>query len=288
MNEITTKTETQLGTPNRSMDSWATMREQATVMLKSGFLPPSIKSAEQCLAIAMTGKELGIGFMEAIRSINVIQGKPTISPQLMLALANRTGELEDIKIETSKDGAIITVKRKGRQAHIEKFGLQEATDLGLIGKDNYKKQPATMYKWRAIAANLRVTFPDVVLGLYTPEELGAQVKVGEDDAMEVVNAPTEVIKDEPKTWPHPAEAQDGMIHETITIDGFKEDVNKKGKPYYRVMDSKTNSYFVWDAGLMEMVKGMVGQEVLVSCERSQYGTTIRAITPLMEQDAVNG
>ena len=43
-----------------------------------------------------------------------------------------------------------------------------------------------MYQWRAISANFRITFPDVIAGMYTPEELGAEVRVTEDDDMEVV------------------------------------------------------------------------------------------------------
>lgn len=167
--------------------NWDSMKEQATMLVKSGFLPQSIKTPEQAIAIALTGKELGIGMMESFRSINVIQGKPTISPQLMLALANRTKQLENIKIDSNDERCIVIVTRKGREPHSETFGVKEATALGLIGRDNYKKQPAIMFKWRALAANLRVTFPDVELGFYTPEEMGAEVKVGEGDAMEVVN-----------------------------------------------------------------------------------------------------
>lgn len=175
MNEITI--------PN----NWEVLREQVSTLVKSGFLPQSIKTPEQAIAIAMTGKELGIGMMESFRSINVIQGKPTLSPQLMLALANRTKQLENIKIDANDERCIVTVTRKGREPHSETFGIKEATDLQLINRDNYKKQPAIMFKWRALAANLRVTFPDVELGFYTPEEMGAEVKIGEGENMEIVN-----------------------------------------------------------------------------------------------------
>jgi len=167
--------------------NWDALKEQAAMLVKSGFLPMSIKTPEQAIAIALTGKELGIGMMEAFRSINVIQGKPTIPPQLMLALANRTKELENITIDSNDDRCIVTVKRKGREPHAETFGVKEATDMGLMGRDNYKKQRGIMFKWRALAANLRVTFPDAMIGFYTPEEMGAEVKVGDGESMEVVN-----------------------------------------------------------------------------------------------------
>jgi hypothetical protein len=182
-------------TPVSATQDWQVMKEQAQVMMKSGFLPPSIRTAEQCVAIFLTGKELGIGFMEAIRSINVIQGKPTVSPQLMLALANRTGELQDQEIDSTDKRAIIKITRKGRKPHTAEFGVKEATDLGLMAKDNYKKQAKTMFVWRALAAALRVTFPDVLLGLYTPEEMGAVVQVDDEGEMKVAQEiPATIIR----------------------------------------------------------------------------------------------
>ncbi len=172
--------------------TWAAMKDQATMLVKSGFLPTAVNTAEKALAIALAGRELGIGVMESMRSINVIQGKPTISPQLMLALANRTGQLENLDIAATDEKCVVKVKRKGRTVYSNEFGVKEATDLGLMTKDNYRKQKKTMFQWRALAANLRVTFPDVVLGLYTPEELDAEVRIGENGAMEVVDVkPTE-------------------------------------------------------------------------------------------------
>ena len=231
--------------------TWTTMKEQAAVMIKSGFLPPSIRTPEQAIAIAMAGRELGIGFMESLRSINVIQGKPTISPQLMLALANRTGEIENIKIKADNDVAVVAIKRRGRDQHVETFGVNEATALGLITKDNYKKQPSTMFKWRALAANLRVTFPDVLLGLYTPEELGANVTVAENEEMVVETKPTpepvvemakksfpdaEVVSESTKEWPHPADAADDpdLITFEFTPAAVSEKQYKPGKFRYGI------------------------------------------------------
>jgi hypothetical protein len=168
-----------------ALNSWDLMRQQAETLVKSGFLPPAINTPEKAIAIMQKGKELGIPPMEAIASINIIQGKPSVSPQLMLALAQKTGQVEDIKMDTSPKRATVTIKRKGQTAFTTSFGVEEATALGLIGKDNYKKQPAVMFQWRALAANLRVTFPDAISGLYTYDEMGAQM----DDEGNLVRRP---------------------------------------------------------------------------------------------------
>lgn len=171
---------------------WPVMREQAEVLIKTGFLPQSIKSAEQAVAVMMTGAELGIGPMAALQTINVIQGKPTISPQLMLALINRSGHMEDMKIEANAKGAICMMKRKGRIPHTVKFGEEEAKALGLFSKDNYKKQPATMFQWRAVAMCARVVFPDVILGLYTPDEMGADMDIETGAPQELHTPPLQI------------------------------------------------------------------------------------------------
>ncbi|MFD1732659.1 hypothetical protein ACFSC4_18815 [Deinococcus malanensis] len=52
--------------------------------------------------------------MAALNGITVIQGKPTVSPQLMLSLINRSGQLENLELETGTQGATVTMKRRGR------------------------------------------------------------------------------------------------------------------------------------------------------------------------------
>lgn len=169
-----------------TMNEWNIIRDQASILVKTGFLPNSIKTPEQAMAIILTGKELGIGPMAALNNINVIQGKPTVAPQLMLALINRTGQLEDFSITDDGQACTVLMKRKGRAPHTESFSMKDATlmktteyvdgnkkTISLSEKYNWKQQPATMRKWRAVAACARVVFADVILGLYTPDEMGA-------------------------------------------------------------------------------------------------------------------
>lgn len=174
---------------DNDMSSWAVIRQQAEVLVKTGFLPQSIETPEQAMAIILTGRELGIGTMAALNTINVIQGKPTVSPQLMLALINRSGQVENIQIDSGKDGATVTIKRKGRSAYTARFGPAEAAAMQLNSKDNYKKQPATMYKWRAVADAARATFADVLLGLYTPDEMGATTDLETGEVVGIIEAP---------------------------------------------------------------------------------------------------
>jgi hypothetical protein len=144
---------------------------KANILLRSGFLPPHIKRPEQAVAIMLRGKELGIGPMEALSSINMIQGKVSSSTQLMLALIYRSGKLEDIEMSEG-DPSVCTMTRVGMQPHTVEFGSDRAKKMKLMNKDNYKKFPEVMFMWRAIAICARRVFPDVIGAVYTPDELG--------------------------------------------------------------------------------------------------------------------
>lgn len=191
----------QLAIPSQS--EWNIITDMAERMFKSGLMPDSIKSAFAAVAIFTLGREIGISPWQAISTINVIAGKPTISPQLMLALIKRSGLLEDMKIDVTADAATVTMKRKGETVHTEVFSMEDARTMTttewvngakktipLADKYNWRAQPKTMMKWRAVAACARVVFPDVILGLYTPEEMGADVQTDDSGSMTIVEPPT--------------------------------------------------------------------------------------------------
>lgn len=144
-------------------------------LLKSRMLPSSLRRPEQVAAVILRGRELGIGPMEALMSINVIKGKVVSSTQLMLALIYRSGFLEDIEMVRG-DPAKVTMKRTGTTAHTATFGSEDAKRADLSRKDNYKKWPEVMYMWRAIAICARIVFPDVVGAVYSADELGVEMR----------------------------------------------------------------------------------------------------------------
>ena len=176
-----------------SPSDWQVMREVAGALLKSGQLAPSIKSPEAVIAIMLQARELNIGPMTALRGIDVIQGKPTISPQLMLALIYSSGKLDAIHIDGDDTQCTVLMKRTGLREHTETFTIDHAKKLGLVGKDNWQKQIAVMLRWRAVASCARVVFPDVIFGLYTADEMGADVAFTDDGDLQVDSRPAHVV-----------------------------------------------------------------------------------------------
>lgn len=159
------------------------------MLIESGMIPKSVKHPGAAVAIILKGRELGLGPMASFDLITVIQGKPGVSPQGMLALINQSGLSENIKIWDDGEAAFCTMKRKGQDPHTERFGMDDARvfkttewqdgggkkEIPLSQKSNWLSQPRTMRKWRVVAACARIVYPDVVAGLYTPDELGAAV-----------------------------------------------------------------------------------------------------------------
>lgn len=137
---------------------------QAQMFLKSGLLPASIKTVEQVITLAAMGEQLGISPIAAINGIDVIQGRPSIKPDLMLALIYKSRELEDLQVTDDGETCTVVMTRKGMTPHTEKFSMKDAAAMNLLGKDNWRKQPGVMRKKRAIAAAARIVFPDVIWG----------------------------------------------------------------------------------------------------------------------------
>lgn len=176
------------GTVLPQATDWATMRQMADVLLKSGFLPAGIKTPEAAVAIILKGTELGIPPMYALSNIVIIQGKPTANAELMLALLYRDhGDAAVQVLESTAELCTVSYARRGwtvRRTHT--FTVAEAKAAGLLSNQTWQKYPAAMCRARCISAVARMAFPDSIAGLYTGDELGAAVRVDADGVVEVV------------------------------------------------------------------------------------------------------
>lgn len=159
------------------------------ILVASKILPKEIDTKEKAAVVILTGRELGLRMMASTRTIYVVNQKPALSAQVMLALAHKTGELENYELQETGSGesakCTMTVKRKGKKPYTCSFSVEEAKKMQKYANE-WMKQPETMCRSRAISKNLRVTFPDAILGLYTPEEteyIVAAEEAGVEDFM---------------------------------------------------------------------------------------------------------
>ena len=145
----------------------------ANRLQRTDFVPDALKGKPEAIMAAMlTGAELDIPPMQALKSIHVVKGRPALSAELMRALVLRAGH-ELWFEEKSATRVIAAGSRKGstRESRVT-WTHDQARNAGLLGKDNWKHYPEAMLTARATSQLCRDIFPDVLAGLgHSFEEL---------------------------------------------------------------------------------------------------------------------
>src|SRR5690349_15132199 len=145
----------------------------AEVVSNANLLPPAYrgKPADILLAIGL-GQAMGLSPAESLYRIDVIQGKPTASAELIAANVRKAGHrLRVTGDDTSCTATIIRADDPDFEFTVTR-DVAWAKRMGLDGKDNYKKQPGTMLQWRAISGAARLACPEALYGVaYTPDEM---------------------------------------------------------------------------------------------------------------------
>ena len=164
--------------PRTMAEAW----KLAQTFHASGLLPRGIASPEAAFTIIATGAELGLSPMASLRSIHVIEGKPVLSAALIAGIVQRRPDLCEgfALVESSDTIATYETTRRGQTPVRMSFTIEQAQRARLTDKDNWKKYPHAMLRARASAELARAVYPDVVGGLYDPDEIpGAEVRTVE-------------------------------------------------------------------------------------------------------------
>lgn len=131
------------------------------------------------LSTLLLGRELGLPAMASLRSVHVIEGKHSLSADLMVALVLRSGMAEYFRlVETTDTVCTYETHRKGSPAPTRlSYTIEQAEKAGLLfvrqGKQPgpWHKIPKQMLRARCKSELARLEYPDLLAGLYTPEEL---------------------------------------------------------------------------------------------------------------------
>lgn len=177
----------------RTLDDVARMAKMAHA---SGLV--KVASPEAAGVILLTGAELGLSPMQALRGIYVVDGKPTLSADLMVAIVKRADVCQWWRTaESTPETCTIETQRRGDPAPSRRtWTIADAQRAGLTGRQPWRQYPATMLRHRCAADLAREVYPDVVLGLYDPEELDSGERV-EQEAHGPVETPRVVIEPDP-------------------------------------------------------------------------------------------
>jgi hypothetical protein len=147
------------------------------MVAKTDFAPKDFKSKpEACLLAGQHGAELGLGPMQSLQCIAVINGRPSIWGDAALALVQSSAVCEYVSetVEGDADAMVATCEAKRRgypKATVVRFSVADAKKAGLWGKSGpWSQYPRRMLQLRARGFALRDAFPDVLKGLVTAEE----------------------------------------------------------------------------------------------------------------------
>jgi hypothetical protein len=145
----------------------------AAALVKSKLLPDAVTTPEAAVLIILKGRELGLPPVYSLANINVIKGKPSLAADLMAALVKRSPVCEYwMLIESTAARAVYETKRRGdpKPTRLE-WTIQDAQTAGLSSQQNFRNYPKAMLRARCIAALARAVYPDIVAGIYDPDEL---------------------------------------------------------------------------------------------------------------------
>lgn len=128
---------------------------------------------EAVLSTVLSGRELGLSAMASLRAFHVVEGKPTMAADALRALVLKSGKAKTFRCtERTAQAATFTTTREGEEPMELRYTIEEAQAAGLVKNGgSWTKNPADMLVARASSKLARLVYPDVVAGLYAPEEL---------------------------------------------------------------------------------------------------------------------
>lgn len=200
--------------------SLAEAMEMAKILADSSIVPKDFMGKPGNVLVAVQwGAELGLAPLQAMQSIAVINGRPSIWGDAMLGLVQGSGLLDSILEEITDDGqvATCTIRRRG-QAHpvVRQFTMDEAKKAGLAGKAGpWQQYPRRMLQLRARGFALRDAFADVLRGVAIAEEV----------------RDTPVMRD--------VTPEDGLIEPTTAGGRVRNKIAEKKAPEVTLDDVKT-------------------------------------------------
>ena len=178
----------------------ATEAYQIAAWFAKSNLIPEVNTPEKGFFIMATGAHLGIPATTALRTISIVKGKPVLAADLMKAMCvARRDVCKHFRLVKSDDKAATysAQRMEDPDPTVLTFTMEDAQRAKLAerGSDksdnNYAKYPAVMLRRRCIAMLAREVFPDVVLGVYCPEEadeIRAEAQVVDAEVVERAGA----------------------------------------------------------------------------------------------------
>ena len=144
------------------------LERMAGAISKSGMF--GFKTPEQALSVMLMAQADGVHPARAMQEYHVIEGKPALRSDAMLARFQAAGGW--VKWLEMSDTVV-----RGRFGHPQAgeveidWTIERAKAAGLAHRGPWKSYPRAMLRARCISEGVRSTFPGIATGIYTAEEV---------------------------------------------------------------------------------------------------------------------
>ena len=144
------------------------MQSMAEAIAKSGLF--GMKDTNSVLALMAVAQSEGLHPATAARDFHIIQGRPALKADAMLARFQNAGGKVDWKEYTDDKVTGVFSHPNGGELAVT-WTIEQASKIGLVKPGSgWQKFPRAMLRSRCISEGIRSVFPGSVTGFYTPEE----------------------------------------------------------------------------------------------------------------------
>jgi len=128
------------------------------------------KNTQEAMAIMLLCQAENLHPAVAMRDFHVIQGRPALKADAMLARFQQAGGKVEWKEYTDEKVTGVFSHPQGGTLELS-WTLAKAKAIGIANKDNWKNYPRAMLRARVVSEGIRSVYPGCVVGVYTPEEV---------------------------------------------------------------------------------------------------------------------
>lgn len=181
---------TPVGKMVKSMEA---INQVAKFYAASDFVPATFKGKpENCTIAIDMATRMGMNPIMVMQQMYIVNGKPSISTQLVIAMINNCGEFEPLKFESNGKGGddfgmrAWTVRKKDPNTRLEGTWITMKMVKASHWGAKWQEIPEQMFKYRAAMFWARLNAPEITMGFYSKDEVDEPSFVAD-----VTNAETE-------------------------------------------------------------------------------------------------
>jgi len=143
---------------------------QAMAEVAAGSRMFGFKNPQEAMAIMLLCQAEDLHPAIAMRDYHVIQGRPALKADAMLARFQQAGGSVSWKEYTDDVVTGLFSHPQGGSLEVT-WTLNKAKLIGIANKDNWKNYSRAMLRARCVSEGIRSVYPGCVVGVYTPEEV---------------------------------------------------------------------------------------------------------------------